>query len=244
MGFRSSQFLRETSCRRWLEFFLSGGSGRIPELTGSRAGVFETMAGTYDPAIVKQISDLLTREDMGPLSIWNDVKKILLDEGIAYEVPVVCPSRVLCHTENRGGLGLNPKTCHRTGARILRIGCDRDELEKTVSMELHPSRSEEQFRFNRELVERSAGLLAPVSGNEKHLTLGGGHATAFFKAVLAGCVTSEATLKDIHGKLSKDRTIGSVALSGCVRALLTTHRTMTTRGVRRRRSHTYALFRG
>jgi hypothetical protein len=47
--------------------------------------------------------------------------------------------------------------------------------------------------FNRNLVSLSKGLLAPVTGHERYMTVSCGHTTQFVKAVLAKCVNPEGT---------------------------------------------------
>eukprot|EP00969_Alexandrium_andersonii_P039689 1738903-Alexandrium_andersonii.AAC.1 len=89
------------------------------------------MADSIPPCVVRRVQALIDKEgsDVGPVTLWKDIAKILKEENIIYEA-VVQPGQVLCHPCNRGSLGLNPHTVHKTGARILAVGCDRDELQK------------------------------------------------------------------------------------------------------------------
>jgi hypothetical protein len=174
------------------------------------------MGPHYRTEIVVRVQQLLDDvTNMGPVTIWKMIKTILMDASIIYEVEA-SPTTVLCHPSNRGKLGLNPFTAHRTGSRILSIGCDRDELEKSVCIEINPDPAikDEQLQFNQALIDRSQGLFSAMNGSERFLSLGGGHAVAFCRAVLAGCRTTEASIMDSDGMLNsgtltaKDRVFG------------------------------------
>ena len=49
------------------------------------------------------------------------------------------------------------------------------------------------------MILASKGLLAPINGKERHLTLGTGHCTAFVKAANAGCRTPISFIQDESG---------------------------------------------
>lgn len=175
--------------------------------------------GTHgvDPKVVQLVQNLIDKDQLlGPVTLWKQIRSLLEHHKLIFELQSVSPNVVLCHPSNRGQLGLNAHTAHRCGSRILSVGCDRDELEKAVSIEMQPDplQREAQIRFNQALVDRSHRLLAPVNGSERYLSLGGGHAVAFARAVLAGCPTPQADLKDTDGHLNektltaKDATFG------------------------------------
>lgn len=161
------------------------------------------MALAYPADVVASVKRVLEDTAAGPVAAWKLIEKTLKSHNILYTT-VISPEHVLCHPSNRGQLGLNPRTAHRTGSRILAIGCDRSELEKAVCIEICPEKTGRDFQvaFNMDLVQRSGGLLAPVSGAERYMSLGGGHAIAFFRACLHGCDTSEASIADTEGKLN------------------------------------------
>ena len=66
---------------------------------------------------------------------------------------------------------------------------------------VEPQRSE-QVRFNQALVDASGGLLAPVTGAERYLTVSCGHTVQFAKSVSASCRTSQPSLADPSGCLN------------------------------------------
>ena len=61
------------------------------------------------------------------------------------------------------------------------------------AVELRPLK--EQVDANVKVIQQSNGLLAPVKGSERFLTLGTGHMAAFCRAANHGCWTSIANLQ-------------------------------------------------
>ena len=77
-------------------------------------------------------------------------------------------------------------------------------LAKSTAFELsglEPARSE-QLGYNHTLVDKADGMLAPVIGKERYLTVGCGHTTAFYHAANASRKTSEPDLQDSFGRLN------------------------------------------
>ena len=64
------------------------------------------------------------------------------------------------------------------------------------------SAREQQVLFNQKMIEQSAGLLAPLNGQERYLSVSSGHLTQFVKAVLAQCKTGQSLLADTGGRLN------------------------------------------
>ena len=154
------------------------------------------------------------------LSRFDECMQLLKNVGFA-QTMVLHVSMLCCHPRNRAKLGLNAYEAHRLGKRIANIGFRLSELTNCTCIEVDPTDAEYagQLAFNRKLVAAAGGLLAEVLGTEKYLTLGGGHLTAFLKAVLECCKTSEPTLADADGfldkhKLLKDATLRSLLADG------------------------------
>ena len=61
---------------------------------------------------------------------------------------------------------------------------------------------QEQFDANEKVITAFNGMLAPITGDETHLTLGTGHAAAFCKASNAGCRTPIKSIQDAAGKIN------------------------------------------
>ena len=144
---------------------------------------------------------------LAPITAWKDCIDRLLTEKVARQ-EVHEPDEFIIHPSNRSGLGVNAYNVHRVGAMLKQIGVDPAELEKAVAFERMPTEPmwSSQVAFNEKLVSASKGMLAPVSGRERLLSVGTGHATQFFKAAKYGRATSEPTLADAAsgGKLNAE----------------------------------------
>lgn len=160
---------------------------------------------TFYPAVKAKVDAILAEPlPVGPLTMWNQIVEVLLQERIAYTVPDVHPSLFMVHPMNRSKLGVNPFNAHRLGARIKKVGADFQELSKATAFEampVEPQRSS-QVAFNQALVDRSSGMLAPLNGGERYLTVGCGHTVQFCKAALSSCRTPEEELADSTGCLN------------------------------------------
>ncbi len=70
-------------------------------------------------------------------------------------------------------------------------------------LHLHSKKeSQEQIAANVKVIKASSGLLAPVNGSERHLSLGTGHAAAFVKAANHGCRTPISYIQDMDGNIN------------------------------------------
>ena len=109
----------------------------------------------------------------------------------------------LCHQENRNRLMLNSLQVHKKAAVIASIGADRKQLATAVCVEIapHGPTRVSNIEANKLLVSRSAGLLAPVNGEELYLSLGCGHIVAFCKAAPLAGPTPEETIADDNGNI-------------------------------------------
>ncbi|CAK0801107.1 unnamed protein product [Prorocentrum cordatum] len=116
---------------------------------------------------------------------------------LAYAVNGIEPKFVLARSANRGGLLLSPHNVHRNAARIHAAGADMRQLSNAVCIELgvnSPVRWQHVAK-NKVLVDRADGLLAPVNGSERYVTVGCGHTTAFCKLAGVQGRTSEKSLQ-------------------------------------------------
>jgi hypothetical protein len=70
-------------------------------------------------------------------------------------------------------------------------------------MELHPigPARDNEIEKNKKLVERSAGMLAPVTGSERVASVGNSHCAAFCKAAIARCFTNITCIADAAGRI-------------------------------------------
>ena len=99
---------------------------------------------------------------------------------------------MLCHPKNRGSLGLNPYNCNLNLASVHRVGANPAELHGAVAFEISAKKpmADAEIRANQQFVQLSGGLLAPVSGCERVLSVGCGHMAGACRAAIAGCRTS------------------------------------------------------
>jgi len=151
------------------------------------------------------IKDVLADTSMGPVTKWTAcLEKLKTVPGLVYNV-LAHPSEVMCHPDNRGKLMLNAFNSHRNGATIRSVGADMSMLNKSTAFELSPTQviREEAVRLNEKLISNSSGMLAPLFGKERFMSVGGGHTVAFCRAAIAGCCTPEASLKDPNGRLNQ-----------------------------------------
>ncbi|CAE7884791.1 unnamed protein product, partial [Symbiodinium sp. KB8] len=115
----------------------------------------------------------------------------------------IAPSACLVHPSNRAGQMLSVEDVWSKGVRIVSLGVQKNLLQGSVCIEVahDVARKTEQLDANRRLVALSHGQVAPVRGDERFLTLGTSHTTAFFKAVEAGCQSGDAS---VHIKQLED----------------------------------------
>ena len=147
--------------------------------------------------------DTVMGSSAGALTKWNQVLDILVAKNIAYKRQCSMDD-LFVHPKNRSGMGLNAFNVHRNLAVIKTVGCDHEHLRKATAFEVSALSQirESQLGFNVALIKQADGLLAPATGAEKFLTVACSHTAASFKAIKAGCRTSEVSLKDPNGNLN------------------------------------------
>jgi len=160
------------------------------------------------PDVVSRIGGILatSSSEIGPCTKWSRVVDILLEgnEGkVAYYLKDVHTDMIMTHPMNRGKLGLNGFNVHLNGKKIKNMGANLNMLKNAVAFEKNPLKQLEQTQFNIKLSARSGGLIPPLTGLEKILSIGCGHTKEFCRAINAGCKTSEKALQDQNGKLNK-----------------------------------------
>jgi hypothetical protein len=178
---------------------------------------------SVDTRFTGEIVDRLTKivaEQTGKVSRWLQCLDILKEAGIATKKRIKV-NELFVHNMNRNKLGLNWHHCHELQANVRTIGADRQLLDRACCFEMAPMGTDkaEQLTFNENLIERSAGLLAPRNGSERYLTVSCSHFCAGVKAALAACPTPEKSLRDEDGKvdinaLYKDAVYKSIAEDG------------------------------
>lgn len=157
-------------------------------------------------AVQEKVKALIACTSLGPLTKWSMVVDVLIANKMAYKVEHVSCNDLVVHPENRAKLGVNPYNAHRVGSYIKQVGADFAELANATAFELSPMTNirEKQLEFNKKLIEHSGGMLAPLSGGERYLTVSCGHTAAFCKAVLGQCRTPQSSLANSDGVLNLD----------------------------------------
>ena len=150
-------------------------------------------------------------EEGGPLSKFLLIKELLIAAKVGFYTTIDV-DYILVHPANRGGLGINHYDAHQTGYKIHKVGADLSQLKQACCCEMHPpgAAKELEVETNQKLVAKSAGMLAPVTGLERYVSLSCGHTAAFCKAAKARCVTNITEIRDSAGKLDPNL-IGSAS---------------------------------
>ena len=150
-----------------------------------------------------KVDALLADDEIGPLAKVQKLRATLLDAGVAYTTTRPCTNFIV-HPQNRGTTGVQPYNMHRKGAAILRAGADMSLLTNSFAMEVssHAAKRAEQMSFNEKLVSSANGLMSPVSGTERFMTLSSSHTCQFIKSLIAGCKTNQKEVGDSTGHLS------------------------------------------
>ena len=127
----------------------------------------------------------------------------IMDRYCLIQTVIAPPEEFLTHIENRNKSMLNQKNVHTKGEIIFNIGADRKQLITAICVELAPHGPTRltNIEANRKLIKRSAGLLAPINGRERYLSLGCGHTVAFCKTCKVGGRTFLILLQDKDGML-------------------------------------------
>ena len=104
-------------------------------------------------------------------------------------------------------------------AIIHSIGADRKALNNAVCFELADAGRQRSINIekNEQLIARSKGLLACLSGEERFLSVGCGHTAAFVKLAKAGGKTTAPSLQDADGNID----VGRLCKNAEMKAMLT-----------------------
>ena len=144
---------------------------------------------------------------------FQNLLACLKEHNLLYTVANIHPKFFLTHSANRGGLLLSPHNVHRNAARIRKCGADTKQLTNALAIEVAASGMvrEQHVAQNDMLIKRAGGLLAPINGCERLVTLGCGHTVAFCKLAGLSGRTCEPELRcadsdtiDLH-KLCKNK---------------------------------------
>jgi hypothetical protein len=152
--------------------------------------------------VVVELVKAIMAEEGGPLSKFLKCKDALLAAKVGY-YSTLDVDTMMVHPANRGGLGINHFNAHQVGFKIHKLGADMSQLKQACCMEMHPpgAARDQEVACNQGLVDKSAGMLAPVNGQERYVSLSTGHTAAFCKAAKGRCVTNISAIADAAGRI-------------------------------------------
>jgi hypothetical protein len=161
-----------------------------------------TTGRTVDGKVKADIDALIIGEG-GKLTRWNKVIDLMQEHHLCYKRQVQI-GECMVHRLNRGGLGLNPYNAHKTLAVIKAVGCDKEHLKKATAFEMPTDHTELKLNIdcNKSLIKSADGLLAPLTGEERLLTVSCSHTVASFRAAKHGCRTPQPALQDPDGNIN------------------------------------------
>ena len=118
----------------------------------------------------------LSEKDTGVLTKWRDCESELLKCGAATK-RIIHVSEILCHPDNRSGLGINWFNADRNIRMIKSVGVDWQKLIDATCFEIStdPELRTNQLDCNRKQIANSEGFMAPSVGNEMYLSVATGH---------------------------------------------------------------------
>jgi hypothetical protein len=154
----------------------------------------------FTPEIIKAIAEVKVSD----LELNNkkvQIFKILDEAGLSW-FEDVHPDIILTHPKNRGTLMVHRMDVHVKGQKIVGAGADMSKLTQACAIQFSTDSAAKtaQLDANRRLIEASENMLAPLTGQERLLSLGNGHTVAWCRACNAGCETpfGELTSDGIH----------------------------------------------
>jgi hypothetical protein len=155
------------------------------------------MASKITEAFKREFDELLELKQVTANEHLQKLLESLRKHTLMYKVDSINAELFLTHKANRGGLLLSPHNVHRNAARIKSCGADVKQLTNALCMELATSGKtrDDHLEKNSKLIGRAAGLLAPITGSERYLTLGCGHTAAFCKQAAVQGRTSQKSLQ-------------------------------------------------
>lgn len=134
------------------------------------------------------MQSIMEDSEIPPNRRLDKLTALLKENALAYST-IATPGDMLVHPHNRGGAMLSPLDVHDKGQKIVDLGFRRSLLTDSLAFELSAleEKKKEQVAANHDLSNKSGGLLAPVSGSERFLTVSSSHTTAYLKACQAKC---------------------------------------------------------
>ncbi len=120
------------------------------------------------------------------------ILQLLSDKGSMY-TQVLQPHLLIVHSQNRSGMMLNSFDCHEKGLMALKVGWQESKVIESYCFEMsqNKARKEAQMNAMQKLVQSSEKRLAPISGQERFMSVSCSHISQFAKAAGSGQCISE-----------------------------------------------------
>ena len=140
------------------------------------------------PAAVKESVEQIRASEEAVLVKVEKITETLVAAGLAYR-QTITPKEILVHPANRAGQMLSASDTWEKGMRLWQVGLRLPLLSDSICFEVanDPVKREEQLRKNKVLVEQNAGVLAPVTSQERFLSVSCSHRCAWLRAIAAAC---------------------------------------------------------
>ena len=106
---------------------------------------------------------------------------------------VLQPHLLIVHSQNRSGMMLNSFDCHEKGLMALKVGWQESKVADSYCFEMsqNKAKKDSQMSAMQKLVQSSEKRLAPVTGQERFMTVSCSHMSQFAKAAGSGQCVSE-----------------------------------------------------
>ncbi|CAK9087331.1 unnamed protein product [Durusdinium trenchii] len=146
--------------------------------------------------VQEEIKELL--DPANTTGVHVKLEKILLSlekVGLAYKA-MISPREIMCHPENRGTSMCNAHNVHLKGTQVLQSGLKKDLLPPNslgIELAVGPDERSKQLRANQQMIGQSKGMLAPLQGGERFLSLASSHFNQFCRALDHGCTKADGT---------------------------------------------------
>ena len=89
------------------------------------------------PSDIENNQALLSQDEkeVGVLALWRDIEEVLLNCGSACKREIHS-DEIMCHPDNRGGMGINWYNAHRNLRLIKSVGVDIAKLTDATCFEM------------------------------------------------------------------------------------------------------------
>ena len=173
-------------------------------------GIDELDSNVPDPRVTALIEEANRCEDnTGIGTIVEDIFKILMESGLAWEDIHILQQQVCVHKENRYGLGMIVKRVHKLGRKIMKIGFLWNACEMVICIQ-EPD-SKENVTFTIDLQSKSEGFARQQAHTITHASLGGGHLNQLLCCIAQGvpcdypelCINGKMSLAKISSKCAE-----------------------------------------